>query len=237
MKNKPFSLPMQKTEKIFGWFYLPVHVFALPIIMNLLSLYVFPAANITISSTHLNFIYYAVSVVLVFIFMHRFLKNSFSDFCDNILNTVQAVVLGYIFEYALLYAVSIVMMFFMDGLTNPNSAAVLQQVQINKNVMIAVSVLLAPIVEECLFRGVVFGTLHSKSRILAYAVSALLFSVYHLWQYLLNGFSWTLLVYLLQYVPASVALGWAYEKGRSIWAPIFLHMVINTISIVVSLNF
>jgi hypothetical protein len=227
---------MTKAEKIFGWCYLPIHIFVLPIVFNLLSLYVFPANGITISEAHLNFIYYAFGFLMMLIFMNRFLRSSFSDLCDNIINTIQAIILGYAFEYALLYAVSIVMAIFMEDVTNPNSAAVLQQVQINKNVMIAVSVLLAPIVEECLFRATVFGTIRKKSRIAAYIVSALIFSVYHLWQYMLQGFSWTLVIYLLQYIPASIALAWAYEKGRSIWAPIFLHMLINAISIVVSLS-
>jgi membrane protease YdiL (CAAX protease family) len=35
----------------------------------------------------------------------------------------------------------------------------------------------------------------------------------------------------VQYLPAGLALAWAYEKADTIWAPILMHMTINQISI------
>ena len=39
-----------------------------------------------------------------------------------------------------------------------------------------------------------------------------------------------LLLNFLQYVPAGIALGWAYERADSIWAPITMHLIINAIA-------
>ena len=61
-------------------------------------------------------------------------------------------------------------------------------------------------------------------------LSALLFAVLHVWQYVGQvGWVATLLV-AIQYVPAGVALGWTYEKSDTIWAPILVHCLINAVS-------
>ena len=90
---------------------------------------------------------------------------------------------------------------------------------------------LAPIVEETLVRGLLFGVIRRKSRILAYAVTILFFSVIHVWQYLVLYDFREVLLAALQYIPAGIALGWTYEKANTVWAPIFLHMTINAISL------
>ena len=97
-------------------------------------------------------------------------------------------------------------------------------------VMLAVSVVFAPVIEETLVRGVVFGTIRPASRVLAYIVSALLFTLMHNWQYFgLHPFL-SILLSCLPYIPASVALAWVYEKAGTIWAPITLHALINAMS-------
>ena len=83
---------------------------------------------------------------------------------------------------------------------------------------------------ETLFRGVAFGSLRPRSRVLAYAVSMVLFSVYHIWQYAFLGVDARFLLYLLQYVPMSVALGWCYARSGSIWVCIFAHMGYNALA-------
>ncbi len=102
--------------------------------------------------------------------------------------------------------------------------------------MFAISVLLAPVVEETLFRGVVFGSLRRKNAFLGYLVSSLLFSIYHLWSYLLADFHPSLLWYLLQYLPAGLVLGWTYDYSKTLFAPIFLHMMINFVVITVQIG-
>ena len=62
-----------------------------------------------------------------------------------------------------------------------------------------------------------------------------LFAAYHLWSYFVHLPDWKTLVYLLQYVPASLALCWCYEKGKNLWGCIFLHVLVNLISLSVAL--
>ena len=115
----------------------------------------------------------------------------------------------------------------------PNNDAVTGLARTDYKRMIAVAVLMAPLVEECLFRGVVFGTIRPKSRFWAYAASIALFSLYHVWQYVLVYQDPKLLLSALAYVPVSAALTFCYEQTRSIWSPVFFHMCINALSLTV----
>lgn len=234
MTKYSFLFPMKKSEKIFGWLYVFIHSVALVFLMSVLNNTVFASLGIKMDTAHLNLAYYVVSFVLVFLFMFRFLRASFSDLCDNIWRTLSSLVLGYALYYVLLFVVSFGLSHLLSDLANPNSELIAQEAKLNSNVLKASAILLAPVVEEVLFRGVVFGTVRKKSRILAYAVSTLVFCFYHLWQYFLTSFDWTLLLYMLQYVPGSIALAWCYERSRNIWGPVFLHMAINFISFAIS---
>ncbi|MGM9522428.1 MAG: lysostaphin resistance A-like protein [Oscillospiraceae bacterium] len=236
MKKKAFHLPMNKTEAIVGWIYVFIHTFAMVYILMLLNAYIFPKLGFTLSSSYLNLTYYAFGFVFLLIFLFKFLKESFADLCSNLLDTLIAVVAGYFIYIALMYAVNFLLGLFLNELTNPNSSAVISETKLNPNTMLAIGVLLAPVVEEVLFRGVVFGTIRRKHRITAYIVSSVFFAVYHLWEYIVYSFSPAILLYLIQYIPAGLVLGWCYERGRNLWCPVFLHMIINYISISVSIG-
>lgn len=237
MKKKAFRFPMSHTESIIGWVYVFVHVFAMTYILSALNIYVFPAMGFQLSTGNLNLLYYGIGFIFLLITLFKFMKQSFADLCSNVLDTLIGVGAGYILYILLSYAVSSFLSLFLSDLTNPNSSAVINETRLNPNTMLAIGVLLAPIVEEILFRGVVFGTLRKKSRLLAYVVSSVFFSIYHLWSYLIYSFNPVLLLFLVQYVPAGIVLAWSYERGRNVWCPVFLHMLINYISISIEISF
>jgi membrane protease YdiL (CAAX protease family) len=221
---------MLKSERILGNIYLPLHIFALPSLLIFLIPLLFRNSEAA-ATANINLIWYVVSFLFILIFLFRYLKTSFSDLLDHVLNALKVIVLAYLFNYAVSMLLSTVLSFLLEEAANPNTREIISQTKLNANTMIVIAVLLAPVVEETLFRGALFGTIRTKSRAAAYIVSVLIFSVYHLWQPLIFSFDWSLLLYLLQYVPASIALCWCYEKSGSIWAPIVLHAVINFIQI------
>jgi len=233
--KKRFLFPMRRHEAVGGWIYLPVHAFILPPLLILLNARLLPSLSIdALTDANLNLLYYAVSFIIVFAILFRYLTSSFSDLIDNLWPALAGVCLGYILYYIGTYAVNLLIYFLNADTVNPNTEQINEAVRLNVNMMKAVGVCLAPIVEESLFRGVVFGTIRKRSRAAAYIISVLLFAFYHLWSFFLSDFDWKLFLYILQYIPASVALAWCYEHGRSIWAPIFLHMLVNFISISIS---
>lgn len=227
---------MQKSERILGFVYIAIHMFLLPWLLVFMYTNVLRHMNVVLDGPNLNLIYYVISFVFVLIFLFRFLKESFSDLLNNLLGSLQSVALGYLFNYILITLISLFISVVFKDVTNPNTQEIIKQTKLDTNVMIVVAVLLVPIVEETLFRGVLFGSIRAKSRVLAYIVSALVFSVYHLWQFFIGGFEWSMLLYLLQYIPASLALCWCYERSGSIWSPIVLHAAINLISIKITIG-
>lgn len=231
MGKKHFSTPLKAHESILGWFYLIIHTF----LMGKAVIWANEALDLGLTGSYIDLVYYIIGFVFILVFMFSFLRKSFSDLCDNLGKTVTSVVLAYLGYYLLSFVVVALINLLVPEFSNPNQNAVNESLKLNANVMKAVGIFLAPVVEEVLFRGVAFGSIRKKSRIVAYIVSALLFSVYHLWQYLFIDFEWTTLLYLLQYVPASIVLCWCYERCHNIWGPIFMHMLVNIISLSVNL--
>ena len=111
---------------------------------------------------------------------------------------------------------------------NPNNAAISGMAMDNYGPVAAMAVYMAPIVEELMFRAGIFGQLRKHNRILAYVLSVLCFSVYHVWGFALEEpIYW---IYVLQYIPVSYLLCRCYESTDSIWTSIFFHMLVNGVS-------
>ncbi len=227
-----FQQLMTPTERVLGWIWLPVNTFLLPI---LAAVYVYANPD-QLSDGALNLVTFAVSAVALLLMLHHFWRESFHRMLDRPGRCLGAMLLGGLVNYALSLAVSPVLLLALDGaVDNPNNAALLEIAQQDLGMIKAASVFLAPLVEETLFRGVVFGSLRPKHRVLAYALSTGLFSLLHVWQYILVSADASLLVYALQYIPSGVALAYCYERSGSIWPPIFLHMLLNTVAFTVLL--
>ena len=90
-------------------------------------------------------------------------------------------------------------------------------------VMLVLVGIVAPIVEETFFRGMVYGWLRTRMPIVvAVVVSAVVFSAVHVYPILLPA------LFVVGLFLAAV-----YEWSKSLWVPIFLHMVQNTLAVVV----
>ena len=227
-----FILPMKKREKIAGWIYLPIHAV-------LMSLIILPAIAVLlqqsgreVTAITLNVIYYVTGFAFVLLFMFSYLRESFTSAWRR--GPFPTVLIGFAIFYACNIIVNLILSGMGQDLVNPNQEAVNDAVVMSATTMFAVAVIMAPIVEEVLFRGVVFGTIRMKSRVFAYIISALLFAVYHLWASVIAYSDWTILIYLVQYIPAGLVLAWVYERCGSIWASILLHMAVNAMSVAAS---
>ncbi len=229
--------PTHRRELIFGLVYLPVHIFLMPVIVSLFSKYLFLAFRLSNTSANMTLIYYGISFVVLMVFMRGFLKDSFSVFIDKSVSAITFSMVGYFQYFMLVYAMSAAFMLITkQSAVNPNSAAISEQISSNSRAMVFSTVVLAPIVEETLFRGALFGLIRRKNRIAAFSVSYLFFSVYHLWSYALGGISPIFVFYMLQYLPGSYILARCYEKSGTVWSSVILHMMINGVSVLVSLS-
>ena len=90
------------------------------------------------------------------------------------------------------------------------------------------SVILAPVLEELLFRGLVFRSLRDKSKWLAIFASSFLFGFLHIYSALFAG-DLSQLIYLLSYGGMGFAFSYAYEKRKTIC---LMHMINNLVAII-----
>ena len=220
-KKIPFSSTMSRLERAAALGYIPVHVYLLPLLL------VKTVGTEELSSTALNAVCYVTAAVVLFLFLRRFFRREFDALCDY----GPAVLLEVVKHYGVMLLCNMgvgLLLILIGQKENPNNAEVFSLAGEDLGMTAAVAVFLAPIAEEAMFRGGVFGLLRRYSRAAAYAVSMLVFSAYHIWNFALSDpTAW---IYLLQYLPASFLLARIYEKTNSLWASIFLHMTVNGVS-------
>ncbi len=219
-----FTSRMSKWELIAALLYLPLHVWLLPRLLTMIP------ATAELSDLNVNMLVYGIGTGYMLLVLGGFFRREFDPLCDYPMYCVFQIVLSYgmMLAFNMLLGLAMTLILPADQ-ANPNNAAVMELAGEEFGKTAAIAVFLAPLVEEPIFRGGVFGLIRRTNRNAAYAVSMLLFALYHVWGYALQDpFYW---VYLLQYLPVSWLLCRCYERCNSIWGSIFLHMMINGISI------
>lgn len=219
---------LKKGEFWSAMILLVLHVVVFPI-----GLSVFYTVNPDVlSSAQLNFLYYVLSMILVAIFLGKFLRRSFDGLIDSMSRCISSFLLGWLVYIVLSYAAEYVLEFInLDTGNNLNEETIDTLLGEDRGAIIAMTVFLAPIVEESLFRGGVFCGIYPKSRVFAYVASIVLFCLYHVWQYAIILWDPTYLLMSIQYVPAAFVLCWVYERSGSIWTGVFFHMSVNAVAV------
>lgn len=222
-----FTSTLTKWEAFGAIIYMPVHLGLLPLVMSSLLL------QGVVDSANANFICYAVGAAYMLLVLGRFLRREFDPLCDAPFRVAGEIASGYLLMLCFNLCVNMLLGLISGAgletpLDNPNNQAVFDLAGENFGMVSAMTIFLAPIVEELMFRGGVFGVLRRYNRAAAYVASMLLFSVYHVWSYAMyEPSAW---IYVIQYLPISWLLCRCYERCNTIWASIFLHMLINGIS-------
>ena len=194
---------------------LPLHCVLLPRLLLVLN----NVLNLGLSGARFNLLYYCMSFALVLVLLGRYLLRSWRNLAEK-----PGLCL------ALNFAVNLLMLLISPSGSNPNQDTVNSLTAQDRSTMMAVAVLLAPVVEEAIFRGGIFCTIRRRSRIAAYVVTVLVFGLYHIASYIVLSGDLRMLIYVIQYIPGGVALCWSYDKSGSIWTAIFFHMSYNFVS-------
>ncbi len=84
--------------------------------------------------------------------------------------------------------------------------------------------IMAPLFEEFLLRGLLFGAIrHMADEHATVAMTAGVFTLMHM------QYDWTVMLLIL---PMGAVLGYARSRSNSIWVPVVLHMLNNLVSVV-----
>ena len=177
-----------------------------------------------------NMIYYYLLFAVTLAIFHRFLGRTTRLCADRLGPACKTILVGLVGLYGLNELAYRLTSLAVTPRVNLNDTAISTQIADAPRTTFLIVVVLAPFVEEVLFRGLVFGNLREKSRAVAYLVSCLLFAALHVWQFALSGRDVTYLLLMVQYLVPGAVLCWAYEHSGTLWSAIGVHAVANGLS-------
>jgi membrane protease YdiL (CAAX protease family) len=115
-----------------------------------------------------------------------------------------------------------------------NQSAVEWAIEQNKILYALTACILGPVVEEVIYRGIIFNALageknNTKRNVIAVILTALIFAIMHV---TFVGFTFYDLLANLPVFMIGLTVTLLYLKTGNILCPILVHMVINTISVI-----
>lgn len=114
------------------------------------------------------------------------------------------------------------MVMMWEGVSNSTNQATIENIHMNPIVLITLTVIMAPIVEELVFRGILMGRVFNPDSIVGLILSSLLFGLAHM----PNSIG----VWIV-YAGMGFALGTAYRKFQKLEYCIMAHMINNSIAV------
>lgn len=174
-------------------------------------------------------------LVIVALIMKDMIIEQWHDFKNDVKgNVIYGCVIGTLLIYLLGLVGGIITLLLGGNQTSENQQLIETITVSHPFIMIFTSVVLAPMLEEFIFRGIVFGWVYELNPKLAHIVSAFIFGLIHIMMAILNGniAEW---VQIFSYFFMGIALSFLYEKKNNIFVPILGHATNNLISMLLIL--
>lgn len=180
-----------------------------------------------------NMVYLIFMAVVSIMIYQSYLKKSFHHMKGKWLKQLfYSCTLG-TFQFYLFNMVSSLFILLINPYgSSANQDAIASLTAASPIVMVITTVILAPFVEEMIFRVGIFQLVYERSRILAYIFSSLSFGFVHIMVGLFQG-DFSQLLFLFPYSLLGFALCHFYEKRNSIFVPMLIHSLNNLIAMLV----
>ena len=229
-KRKASGAYLTEGEKIAGTVFFVIYLLVLPFVTRPALDLLGRLLGVTIGESLGNTIYYYVLFAVTLIIFHRFIGRTTTLFLENAVGSLKVLAVDFIAFYGLNELTYRLTRLVVGNHTNLNDMTISAQIDAAPRTTLLIVVILAPFVEEVLFRGLVFGGLRSKSRLAAYALSCALFALLHVWQYALVSQDITYLVLMIQYLVPGLVLAWCFDRSGTLWTSMLLHAGVNALS-------
>ncbi len=222
---------MTAGEQIAGTVLFVIYLLVLPFVLDPLFRWMERLLAAGISQPVRNAIYYYGLLLATVIIFHRFLAVTSSRLGDHPGDAVKGTFGGLVVLYGLNELASrLAGVFFQSGV-NLNDAAVTAQVHDAPQTMRIILIFVAPLIEEVLFRGLVFGNLKDHNRWGAYLFSAGLYALFPVWRFVAADWSGAALAVAVQYLIPGLVLAGAYEYAGTLWTSFAVHALANALAI------
>lgn len=223
MFRRAWKTPMTDAESRRGVVFFLLYLLLFPYLNAWTQRLLFGDAETPIAEA--NVVYYAVIFALCLLLFWNFLKADFQALADWVPENTAGVLLGLAGAGGLQLLARLLPLPVADPIPQQYAA----EFTAAPVPTLALLLLLIPLVEETLFRGLLFGQLRGYSLPLAYAVSAAGYALAAVWRYALERGDARYLLLAVLYLPLSLACTWCYDNGGSVWATALLHAGINGI--------
>lgn len=220
---------MNSREQSLGWGYYAFQLILLQFVMTfvLLLMRIYPSTLV------FNVIYFSINFLATILIYHEFLYQSVKKAISVWQSVLSHSVLGLVLYWTMNTLVYYIIQAIYPAYYNMNNSAISYMAQGNFSLLLLGTVFLVPVAEETVYRGLMFGCLYNKSKILAYGVSVVAFSLIHIVLYIPDMTLMHFLMSFLQYLPAGIVLAWVYGRTDTIVTPILMHTLINLFGIFV----
>ena len=222
--KKTWRPRLTRWEKRVGWCFFALYLFAFPFLVGGVVRILDERLGLAFTAAQTSAVYYTIVLLLLIAVFWDFLRNALTILRENFRPSLFVFGAGLLLGLGLTCLAGAVPL----PIENPVLMDYKEQAALAAGATWAVVALLRPAVEEILYRGLVFGALCKKSRVLAYAVSAGLFALGSVWQYMAvmeEGAAYLLLI--LQYLPLGLVECWVYDVSGSVYTPMALRMALQ----------
>lgn len=169
---------------------------------------------------------FAAGLVAILFIMRPYMKAPSTRGSANAGSVVLWVIAGVFLAYFGQFIASLIEINLLGITQNSANTQMIIEVTRAAPIFMIIPALIAPIVEEIIFRKIIFGTLYKKVNFfLAAIISALVFGIIH-------GEP----EHILIYSSMGFVFAYLYVKTKRIIVPIIVHMTLNTISVVIQLS-
>lgn len=226
-KTKRLSVHLTDREQIWAIIYLLFSFFLLPELLAVMNGYL----PTPLGKLWLNFLYFTINFLFILWIFGGFFKRSLICAGQNVIDFLVAIALGSAFYWLCSWGYGWLLGRFFPEFVNLNDGSISEMVHENFTVMFLGTAIFVPVAEEALHRGLIFGSLYPKSHAAAYILSTSIFAAVHIMGYVGVYSMPNLILAFIQYLPAGLALAWAYRRSGSIFAPMLMHAVINAVGV------
>ena len=228
MAKTSLSAPIpRRDETIVGFSWFGFQLLLLPSILTAVN----GLLKKSVSLAEVNFTYFLINFLATLWIYHRFLALSWKSVRAHPILFGQAIVLALVAYWLSTRAMTYCIRQLDPGFVNRNDASIVSMSQGSYYLMLLGTGILAPVAEECVYRGLVFRNIYAASPWAAYLVSMAAFSAVHIVSYVGAYTPLQMVLAFLQYLPAGLWLGWCYQKSGSIYGPMVMHSLINLYSL------
>lgn len=237
MNNQLFTRKIStQTKWLFVFVILPLYLFFGSIIGSALLKFVLVTFSIQMDyysiNCYLNVVVDLGLLIVVFLVFKDQMIKQWKEFKNDLQgNLLYGFVVGPVFIYAVGILGGLITIILGGANTSENQALIESITQVQPFLMMMTTIVFAPVLEEMIFRGIVFGWTYERNPKIAHIVSAFVFGFVHVMNAVLSGqiSEW---IQIFSYFFMGLALSYLYAKKNNIYVPILSHAMNNLISMI-----